>query len=262
MDESVFEKIATAGSYLKLGISSQEMALLAEKEQLTQDQLDSICKVMQYLEEKKHTVAIETLLRLSRLPVKAPKTFENYDFSQIHGQDTEQLKNLSTLSELYAGKNIALIGPTGVGKTHLAEAYGWACCQKGMKAYFLKASELNEKFTNARKGNHTASTLAGLIKPTCLIIDEIGKVTFDELNTLLFFDMVDRRYAKEGPQTMIFTSNVQPSMWHQYFKGEDNILCSIDRVFDYAKIINIKGNSYRGRRREVFAVEAGTPATN
>lgn len=262
MDTSVFDRIASAASYLKLGINSQEIAQLADKEQFTEDQLDSVCKVMQYLEDRKHTTAIDTLLRLSRLPVKAPRTFQNYDFSQIHGKDTDQLKNLSTLSEIYAGKNIALIGPTGVGKTHLAEAYGWACCKSGFKTYFLKASELNDRFLNARKASRESSVIAGLVKPSCLIIDEIGKGTFDEKNTLMFFDMVDRRYQKEGPQTMIFTSNVQPNMWYQYFTGTDDILCSIDRIFDCAKIINIKGNSYRGRKREVFAVEAGTPATN
>lgn len=261
MDESLFERIADLASYLKLDIDSQELALLSEKEQLSQSQMEAILKLMQHLSDKKHETVIDTLLRMSRLPVKSPKTFENYDFSRIHGKDTESLKNLSLLTELYAGKNIALIGPTGVGKTHLAEAYGRACCNKGFKTYFLKASELNEKFTNARKADRTARAIASLVKPSCLIIDEIGKTTFDKENTLLFFDMVDRRYEKDGPNTMIFTSNKQPSGWSEYFTGKDDLLCALDRIFDNARVFMIKGPSYRGRKCETLAVEVNSDVT-
>ena len=120
-----------------------------------------------------------------------------------------------------------------------------------MKTYFLKASELNDKFTTARRFR----------KPTCLIIDEIGRCTFDEENTNMFFDMVDRRYEKEGPKTMIFTSNKQPGAWGEYFTGQDDLLAALDRIFDNANVFDIKGNSYRGRACTTYAVEAGDNVT-
>ena len=79
-----------------------------------------------------------------------PKTFERFDFSRLHGKHVQSLKNLSSLSALYARKNLAFIGPQGVGKTHLAMAFGRECCLKGYKTYFLRASELNQKLTDAR----------------------------------------------------------------------------------------------------------------
>ena len=73
----------------------------------------------------------------------------------------------------------------------------------------------------------------------------------------MFFDMVDRRYEKEGYKCMIFTSNKQPNDWAEFFEGEDDLKAALDRLFDEAKIITFKGNSYRGQKRETFAVEAG-----
>ena len=257
MDEMVYNRIDADTKALHVDFSGQELAALAVKKGFTEDQLKAVSSVFDYMAEKKHDTVIQTLLNLSRLPLKAPKTFDNYDFARIHGQDAEELKKLSALSEVYSGMNIAFIGPPGVGKTHLAEAYGYKCCQLGMKSYFLKASELNDKFTAARKDGREARAITSLVKPTCLIIDEIGRCHFDHENTMMFFDMIDRRYAKEGPNTMIFTSNRQPSQWEEFFDGKDDLLATLDRLFDKARVFMIKGESYRGRECKTLAVEAG-----
>ena len=258
MAASPFELVEASSKVLKIDLSAKELATFAETHQLNRDQVKALADIFRYLEEKKHQTVIDTLLRLSRLPVKVPKTFENYEFDRIHGKDSDNVKNLPLLSEVHAGRNLAFIGPPGVGKTHLAEAYGRACCIEGMKSYFLKATELKEKFTAARKYGRESNVINSLVKPTCLIIDEIGRCVFDRESTSMFFDMVDRRYEKEGAKCMIFTSNRQPNDWQEFFRGEDDLNAALDRLFDNAKVITIKGNSYRGRKREVLAVEAGT----
>ena len=148
---------------------------------------------------------------------------------------------MPTLSALYAHKNLAFIGPQGVGKTHLAMAYGRECCRNGMKAYFLKATELNQKLTDARKYGRESSTINGLVKPSCLIIDEVGRCVFDKENTRMFFDIIDRRYNKEGPNTMIFTSNKSPNTWGEFFNEDSSLLCALDRIFDMATVFMIWG---------------------
>lgn len=257
MDETIYDRITADAKTLHADFTGKELAALAIRNDFTEKQLQAVGDIFDYMAEKKHDKVIQTLLNLSRLPLKVPKTFDNYDFTRIHGQDTEELKKLSVLSEVYSGTNIAFIGPPGVGKTHLAEAYGYKCCQLGMKAYFLKASELNDKFTSARKDGREARVITSLVKPTCLIIDEIGRCHFDHENTMMFFDMIDRRYAKEGPNTMIFTSNRQPSQWEEFFDGKDDLLATLDRLFDKARVFMIKGESYRGRECQTLAVEAG-----
>ena len=260
MAASAFELVEASSIVLKVDLTAMDFASFVETQKFSPDQVKAIVEVFQYLKEKKHKTIIDTLLRLSRLPVKAPKTFENYEFDRIHGKDSDNVRNLPILSEVHAGKNLAFIGPPGVGKTHLAEAYGRACCFEGMKSYFLKATELKEKFTAARKYGRESNVINSLVKPTCLIIDEIGRCVFDRESTSMFFDMVDRRYEKEGAKCMIFTSNRQPNDWQEFFRGEDDLNAALDRLFDNAKVITIKGNSYRGRKREVLAVEAGTTA--
>lgn len=261
MNESLFELIQTDAKYLSLDFSAQEVAQLAMDHDLSDDNIQAVSVIFSYLKDKKTETIVNTQLRLSRLPLKEPKTFDNFDFSLIHGKQTDALKGLSSLSALYAHKNLAFIGPQGVGKTHLAMAFGRECCLKGMKTYFLKATELNQRFSDARKYGRESSTINGLVKPSCLIIDEVGRCVFDKDNTQMFFDVIDRRYNKEGPNTLIFTSNKGPDKWNEYFSEDSSLLCSLDRIFDIATVFMIKGNSYRGKRCETIALSAGDPIT-
>lgn len=259
MNESLYEQIQSCAKYLNLDLNTQEIAQLSVEQRMDDVQVQAVFSVFAYLQEKKKENVVSALLRMSRLPLKTPKTFDNFDFSQIHGKQTDALKALPSLSALYAHKNLAFIGPQGVGKTHLAMAYGRACCQRGMKAYFLKATELNQKLSEARKHGRESSCINGLVKPSCLIIDEVGRCVFDRENTRMFFDVIDRRYNKDGPNTMILTSNKSPDKWGEYFNEDSTLLCSLDRIFDVATVFMIKGNSYRGKQCETIALSVGEP---
>jgi DNA replication protein DnaC len=108
----------------------------------------------------------------------------------------------------------------------------------------------------ARKSDRTGTVINSLVKPSCLIIDKVGRCNFDKENTRLFFDVVDRRTNKEGPNCMIFTSNKTPNTWREYFEEEDSLLCALDRIFDDAIVFMMKGEGYRGRHLETIALEA------
>lgn len=173
MNSSLFESIEESAAFLNMDLCAQEIANLCLDHKLDHSSVQAIALTLDYLKQKKSEKIVSTLLRMSRLPLKEPKTFDGFDFNQLQGKHVDALLNLPTLSALYAHKNIAFIGPQGVGKTHLAMAYGRSCCMKGMKTYFLKATELNQRFTDARKYGRESSTIAGLVKPSCLIIDEV-----------------------------------------------------------------------------------------
>lgn len=156
MNETIFEQVEAFASVLKLDLSAEEFAQFAEDQELSESGMDAVPAVFSYLSEKKQQTTIQTLLKMSRLPTKAPKTFENFDFSLLKGKDVERLQVLPSLNAIYSHRNLAFIGPAGTGKTHLAQAFGYACCQHGLKTYFIKASELRDRFTAARRSGKTA----------------------------------------------------------------------------------------------------------
>ena len=235
---SPYELASDAASRLGIAVGAEELATLAS------------------LAEKRRLASIETLLRLSRLPRREPKTFEGFDFSRIQGRDATALGKLPSLADLYAHRNVAFVGPGGIGKTHLAQAYGRECCMRGLKTYYIKATELRDRFQKAVQRGNTSRVVSSLVKPSCLIVDEVGRCVYDRPCTDLFFDVVDRRYEKEGPNAMVLTSNIAPSGWDEFFTGDDTLLCALDRLFDKASVFVMRGPSYRGRGLDTYSVEA------
>jgi len=270
MDDTKLNLIMRCFDSLKVKMTEEELSTFILDNDFSNTDIDATLRMFSFLEKRNNEASIQMMLRLSKLPLKSPKTFSNFDFSQVHGKNVSQLEGLQSLSTLYSHKNVALIGPAGTGKTHIAMAYSYECCQHKLKTYFIKMSELNDMFTQARAYGRSGRVISNLVKPSCLIIDEVGHCVFDKENTRMFFDLVDRRYNKEGPYTMIFTSNKQPSQWKQNFNEDDSLLCALDRIFDDAMIFNLRGNSYRGKECESYslttlrgkATNAVLPATN
>jgi DNA replication protein DnaC len=257
MSESHFEAICQYARTLNIEPFAAGLAQFSHDNNLSEESLLAIEDVFRHMAKLKNEAVVNTLLRMSRLPLKNPKTFANFDFSRLHGKSIDRLTNLPALTAVYAHRNLAFIGPQGVGKTHLAMAYGRACCEMGLKAFFLKASELNQRLLDARRMDRCGAAINFLVKPSCLIIDEVGRCVFDKENTQLFFDLIDRRYSKEGTNCMIFTSNRQPDTWSEYFTGDSDLLCALDRIFDEASVFIIKGDSFRGQGLETIKLEAG-----
>ena len=258
MNNTLLDTVAACSKDLmKFGFSVEEFATLVQENNMTDAEVLAVAKVFEHLKAKKDSSTVDFLLRTSRLPLKVPKTFDNFDFSRITGKNIDKLRNLSTLSALYAHKNLAFIGKPGTGKTHLAQAFGRACCEHGMKAYFIKMSELRDKLTAARRTGKEYALVSHLVRQSCLIIDEVGHCEFDKENTRLFFDLVDRRYNKEGAYNIVFTSNKMPSMWRENFNEDDALLCALDRIFDDAMVFRFKGESFRGRKLDTINLHTG-----
>ena len=93
MNDSIYEQIQEAADYLRLELTAQEMATIALEQELSEEGIRAVAAVLEHLKDKKRQQIVSTLLRMSRLPLREPKSFENFDFDRLHGKQVIPLKN-------------------------------------------------------------------------------------------------------------------------------------------------------------------------
>lgn len=257
VSESIHDHISSLLSGpLAARVSAGDVAALSARENFTPEQLDAVAKVVEMASERKSQDHLDSVLRRSGLPAAPGMTFDNFDFGNLHGRDAEDIRTLMSVSEAAAGLGIGLIGPTGVGKTHLAQAYGRRCCESGISTLYLPWRALGDRLGKVAAGGASWERLRSRFRsPRCLILDAVGDTPFDAERTQLFRALVSVRCDSPAvPRCTIVTTRTQPAKWSCFLAAEgEDIAATVDLLFDSARIINIKGSSYRGRSRVILA---------
>jgi DNA replication protein DnaC len=184
--------------------------------------------------------SIEARLRLARFPWL--KTLEQYDFDFQPSLDRRQVKELATARFVELAHNVVILGPPGVGKTHLAVALGMKAVEAGYSALFLTLESLMTRLVRAKYENRLDRALQQLGYPKLLIIDEIGYLPLSREEASLFFRLVVRRYERAS---LIVTSNKSFLDWGEVFNDPVLATAILDRLLHYSTTLNIKGESYR-----------------
>ncbi len=184
--------------------------------------------------------AIKTRLKLAKFPVL--KTIDNFDFSFQPELDKEAIMALFSLKFVEEKANVILVGPSGVGKTHLAISLGIATCQGGYTCYFTSFQDLLENLRKAQEQNRLKRKLLTYNKPHVLIIDELGYLPLTRNDANLFFQLISTRYETGS---IILTSNKSYIEWGNLFPDEGIAAAVLDRLLHYSKTIKIPGQSYR-----------------
>jgi DNA replication protein DnaC len=181
-------------------------------------------------------------MRSSRLP--GVKRLDTFDFTFQPSIDRNQIMNLHELTFIGRKENIILLGPAGVGKTHLAISLAVAAAEKGKRVYFSTLSDLVLSLSEAERQGRLREKLTFLKGPSLLVEDEIGYMPVTAGGTNLFFQLVNARYERAST---VLTSNKSFKEWGEIFGDTVAASAMLDRLLHHCHIVNIKGNSYRLR---------------
>ena len=181
-------------------------------------------------------------LRFAHYPVH--KTLAQFDFDFQPGLDRKLVAELSTLRFIEERRNVILLGPPGVGKTHLAIALGVAATEAGSRTYFTSAADLVHQLQAAHLDGSLLYKLRTYLSPSVLVIDELGYLPLDQASATWIFQIVSRR-ADRG--SIILTSNRGFGDWGQVFADPVVAAAIVDRLLGNATVLNIRGHSYRMR---------------
>ena len=206
-------------------------SLISAAPALSQQAVDQEWSYMDFLEHLLHEEKLARHQRKQAMYTRmaafpAVKTFEEYDFTFATGAPQKQLQSLRSLSFIERNENIVLLGPSGVGKTHLAIAMGYEAVRAGIKVRFTTAADLLLQLsTEQRQGRYKTTLQRGVMAPRLLIIDEIGYLPFGQ--------------------------------WDQTFAGDAALTSAmLDRILHHSHVVQIKGESYRLRQKRKAGVIA------
>jgi len=185
------------------------------------------------------------------------RTLEGFEFEAQPSIDPGKIRDLATCRWVANGDNMVLLGPPGVGKTHLEVALGREAVARGYTVQFTTAMELLGSLVKGQQQGTLEVRLAQYSKPKLLIIDELGYLPLEPQAGHLFFQLISRRYEQGS---VLISSNRPVEEWDEVFGDQVVAAAILDRLLHHSHVVTIRGDSYRlreKRRSGLFRPQTG-----
>lgn len=189
----------------------------------------------------------QLLLRLRRASFTSDKTLESFDWSFNPSINRQQVLDLATSLWIDRHENVLVVGPSGVGKSHLAQALGQEACRRGYHVLFTPVTKMLAHLHGGRADGTYERRLGGYLRPDLLILDDFGLRQLRAQESEDFYQVIGERYERGS---ILVTSNRDYAEWPEAF-GENPLLASagLDRLAHRAHLVTITGASYRAHQK-------------
>lgn len=172
---------------------------------------------------------------------------ENLEYSASRGLDRNTVRRLADCVYIDKGESITVTGPTGAGKSFLAQALGNEACSRGYSVQYFGFTKLMNHLRTGRADNSYEKRMLKLNKANLLILDDFGLEVLDNSSRLAFYEILEERYDRKS---LILVSQIPVKSWHTII-GEATIADAIcDRLINGSHSLQLKGDSYR-RKKEL-----------
>jgi len=186
--------------------------------------------------------------RLKAAKFPALKTLDEFDFSFQTSLSHQTIRDLAAMDFVENRENVVLLGPPGVGKSHLAVSLGYEAVQKGYRVRFFSLSELVEALYAALADGTVAKCIRSILKHDLIIIDEVGYQTMDDTASDHVFQLIAAAYEQ---RSLVVTSNLDFAEWGGLFASTSVAAAVLDRLLHHAHVFSLRGESYRVRNRVI-----------